>query len=318
MAMAFSSVLPVFLIASITCTMAALSPDPRDFFADKIKGNITKITWAHAVNSKKELADALADDKIMMIEADISLGFVPGNSNVTVPIMAHPPANESDLSLADFLNATLKKSTRGIKLDFKTIEAFNASLPILKSNREKMVVPVMLNADILPGPFSGDDKPVDADQFLQGAKQNFPECILSVGWKTQYGVMSERYNGSYTKEQIQNMLETLAKNKINQTVTYPVRAALAASDITIMTELIKNTKNYRSTLTVWSAVGDFVDRKNLSTFIKTVGVDKTYVDVPDIVWKDLNLGSSATSNLASATLMIFSVIISTFGLSNLA
>lgn len=47
--------------------MAALCPDPRDFYAAKIKGNLTKITWAHAVNSKKELADALADGKSMIV-----------------------------------------------------------------------------------------------------------------------------------------------------------------------------------------------------------------------------------------------------------
>lgn len=73
-----------------------------------------------------------------MIEADVVMGRVYGNPNATIPIMAHPPANESDLSLGDFLNATLKSATRGIKLDFKSIEAFNASLPYLKENSSKV------------------------------------------------------------------------------------------------------------------------------------------------------------------------------------
>ncbi|XP_015108950.1 protein FAM151B [Diachasma alloeum] len=316
MAMALDSILPVLFFACLCCaSMAALSPDPRDFFADKIKGNLTKITWAHAVNSKKELAAALADEKIMMIEADISMGTVHGNPNATVPIMVHPPANESDLSLADFLNTTLKNPTRGIKLDFKTIEAFKESLPILKNNRDEMVVPVMLNADILPGPFS-DDKPVNPDEFLRGAKEHFPESILSVGWKTQSGALPANFKGSYTKEHIMNMIDTLSRNNISQTVTFPVRAALAANDIVVMQDLVKKTNNYKSTLTVWSANADFVDSQNVSTLIKTVEVEKTYVDVPESVWKDLSLGSSATSSLASVTLLAAGVFISTFGFSN--
>ncbi|XP_063990099.1 protein FAM151B-like [Diachasmimorpha longicaudata] len=315
-AMALESILPFLLFAGVCCvSMAALSPDPRDFFADKIKGNLTQITWAHAVNSKQELSAALADEKIMMIEADISMGTVRGNPNETVPIMAHPPANESDLSLADFLNTTLKNPTRGIKLDFKTIEAFKASLPILKNIREKLTVPVMLNADILAGPFSGEDRPVNPDEFLQGAKDNFPESILSVGWKTQSGALPANFKGSYTKEHIQAMIDTLSKNKITQTVTFPVRATLGANDVAVMQELIKKTENYKSTLTVWSATDDFVDRQNVSTLIKTMQVGKTYVDVPENVWKELSLGSSATSLLVSATLLIVGVVISTFGFS---
>ncbi|XP_015108930.1 protein FAM151A [Diachasma alloeum] len=290
--MGLVSVLLVFLFAGLCCaSMAALFPDPKDFFADRIHGNLTKITWAHKVTSREELAAVLNNRKIMMLETDVSLGQVYGNPDETVPIMAHPPATTSDLSLADFLDQTLETPTSGIKLDFKTIEAFKASLPILKEYREKMVVPVMLNADILPGPFSEDDKPVDADEFLQEAKENFPESTLSVGWTTKYGITSLQFTGSYTEEHIQNMIDTLERNKITQPITYPVRAALAADDIAVIKDLMKRTKDYQPTLTIWSPIGDLVDREELSKLIKDIGVDKTYVDVPKIIRRGLTLGS---------------------------
>lgn len=78
--------------------------------------------------------------KVMMLEADISLGTVGSNATL-VPIMAHPPANMSDLSLQEFLNRisnfnankTNKSDKKGVKLDFKSIEAFQKSTDILKN-----------------------------------------------------------------------------------------------------------------------------------------------------------------------------------------
>lgn len=58
-------------------------------------------------------------------------------SNVTnIPIMAHPPSNESDLSLEEFLNTNIENNgTKGVKLDFKSIDAFEKSKEILKTLR---------------------------------------------------------------------------------------------------------------------------------------------------------------------------------------
>lgn len=71
-----------------------------------------------------------------MIEADISLGYVIGDVTKELrPIMAHPPANTSDLSLEDFLYIFSKSSARkGIKLDFKSKEAFSHSEFILEAS----------------------------------------------------------------------------------------------------------------------------------------------------------------------------------------
>lgn len=55
-----------------------------------------------------------------MIEADVLLrGRDPEE-----PIMAHPPENDSDINLQDWLQQVLK-SDKGIKLDFKRCDFFH-------------------------------------------------------------------------------------------------------------------------------------------------------------------------------------------------
>lgn len=151
----------------------------------------------------------------MMVEADVVLGTVDDSMDV-IPIMAHPPKNTSNLSLEDFLTAIVANGKRGVKLDFKTIEAFDVSLDILAENRPnvstkarndrlftgchfiycyylcrelfmylQMTFPVWLNADILSGPVDSEATPVDATQFIEKAKKAFPESTLSVGWTTR-------------------------------------------------------------------------------------------------------------------------------------
>lgn len=80
-----------------------------------------------------------------MIEADIVLGtLINSTANETIPIMGHPPATISDLSLEEFLEEILRFNSgnssisKGIKLDFKTIEVFSASISILEKVYSKV------------------------------------------------------------------------------------------------------------------------------------------------------------------------------------
>lgn len=73
-----------------------------------------------------------------MLEADIVLGHVIGKEGPPIPIMAHPPATTSDITLGDFLSAVAqynnvnsKSKHKGVKLDFKSIEAFDKSQEII-------------------------------------------------------------------------------------------------------------------------------------------------------------------------------------------
>lgn len=71
-----------------------------------------------------------------MLEADVVMGKLNSTINQTdIPIMAHPPAVESDLSLENFLELNIRNHTKGIKLDFKSNQAFENSKPILAKLR---------------------------------------------------------------------------------------------------------------------------------------------------------------------------------------
>ena len=124
----------------------------RDYWPE-VADDLTRVSWSHATNSKALLDQALADST-MMIEADVSLG--PGNR----PIMAHPPANTSDLSLQQFLETVLESTEagakKGIKLDFKLLGVVEPSLSMLEGLRDRLAIPLWLNADILQGPGGGE------------------------------------------------------------------------------------------------------------------------------------------------------------------
>lgn len=105
-------------------------------YFQELEGDLTKVVWAHAVNDLSRLRKALSDPTIMMIEADVVLGFLKfNNGSSRIPIMAHPPAQESDLSLQMFLEITnnfiAKNMKKGIKLDFKSTESFDASWKVI-------------------------------------------------------------------------------------------------------------------------------------------------------------------------------------------
>ncbi|XP_008558649.1 protein FAM151A isoform X2 [Microplitis demolitor] len=279
--------------------MGIIAPDAGTFFNSTIKGNLTKVTWAHAVNDALKLNLTLADESIMMVEADVVLGTVDDSMDV-IPIMAHPPKNTSNLSLEDFLTAIVANGKRGVKLDFKTIEAFDVSLDILAENRPNMTFPVWLNADILSGPVDSEATPVDATQFIEKAKKAFPESTLSVGWTTRYGILPLISSGNYTEAQIDEMIKTVSN--VSQPVTYPVRAGLAVNDISVWSKLLNNTADKNATLTVWSGAGDPVDINGLIKLIQEIGYDRVYVDVPESIRKEID-GSKASSTMCSFMLL---------------
>ncbi|KAJ9576494.1 hypothetical protein L9F63_006643 [Diploptera punctata] len=295
----------ILLILSTFYTLIYLvhGTSMQQYFPE-IGNDLTKVTWGHAVNSKQLLEQAIQDN-VMMLEADVVMGTVVGGSGDVIPVMAHPPTNTSDLSLKEFLENVLSVTQKGhrcgIKLDFKSIEVVSPSLDELQAHIEQLDFPVMLNADILPGPVASATTPVQADKFLQLCVKQFPESTLSVGWTTQYGGLI--FTGSYSQEQVDEMEETLKRNMVTQPVTFPVRAGLAAKSASTLVKLKDNIAN--STFTIWSSDGDYVDVDLLRTLIvDVIGRDRVYVDVPTKLMNQLNLTSSEISefkNSASST-----------------
>jgi len=266
--------------------------------------DLTKISWAHAVNSQSALNKTLADKSVDMIEADVIIGKLNGNGD-DMPIMGHPPQNSSDLTLNAFLqnittfNTNNKNYTKGIKLDFKSIGAFKNSTTIISSH--KINCPLWLNADILAGP-SADNQtatPVNVTEFLTVAK-SFQNAILSLGWTTN------NKSKVYTDDNVKAMLDALRANNITQNVTFAVRACAAAESKPQMVNLIKGHNS--STLTIWqSSSTDKVNIKKAKDLIATIGRNKIYLDVPADLKKQLLSNSATLSSSLGLMALLFMV-----------
>lgn len=176
-----------------------------------------EIIWYHAANSKSQLKDALTG-AAHMIEADVLLRGQ--GSGTEEPIMAHPPQTDSDITLHEWLNEILQTS-KGIKLDFKSLEAVKPSMKLLQERKMSLERPLWINADILPGP-GGSPQAVDAECFLHTVLSFFPDVTLSLGWTT--GWHPEKNNEGYSWEMVKKMQYICSP--LSQPVTFPVRAAL--------------------------------------------------------------------------------------------
>ncbi|XP_076655424.1 protein FAM151B isoform X2 [Halictus rubicundus] len=287
--------------------------DPKTFFPD-LKENLTMVTWAHATNTKALLSEALTNPKVMMVEADVVLGTV-GTNKTVVPIMAHPPASESDLSLQEFVDTVNKenkeKPKKGVKLDFKTYEAFNASKAIIEKGLNNGTYPVFINADIFAGPVDAEAAKVTPNTFLNDVKK-YDNVTLSLGWTTKVkDAKNASLNGSYTAEKVKEMIDTVTLQKLSQPITYAVRAKfVAATGLDQIKLLVNNTletTKKNSTLTIWSPDDevDEVDAKKLSALITDsgVGVKNVYLDVPEKLMSKLDLNGASGITVTTMTLL---------------
>ncbi|XP_016968536.1 protein FAM151B isoform X2 [Drosophila biarmipes] len=278
--------------------------------------NLTAVSWAHAVNSQQLLDEVLTEAaNIDFIEADIVLGKLNGEGE-DLPVMAHPPAVVSDLTLSDFLSQIMEFNRnhggreKGVKLDFKSIEVFEGSLDILDESIPSMSYPVWINADILSGPVEQNKTvPVDADRFFAGCMR-YKKAALSIGWTTNWG--ADFRDGEYTQDQCNAMLESLTANNVlstGQAITFPVRAGIAANSQEQLHRLVAavNETN-ESTLTIWSSAGDYVDVEKLRQLIFGFGLERVYLDVPEELASQLDLGNPGNGASTFKSLFSFSFV----------
>ncbi|KAL7740320.1 hypothetical protein ACLKA6_018764 [Drosophila palustris] len=276
--------------------------------------NLSSISWAHAVNSQQLLAEALSGD-IDMIEADIVLGQLNGEGH-NLPVMAHPPANVSDLTLEDFLyqikahNEVNEGAEKGVKLDFKSIEVFEGSLDILDETIPKMTYPVWINADIIAGPVEQNKSvPVDPARFFAGCMR-YKQAVLSIGWTTNWG--ADFRDGEYTQSQCDAMLRAINDNNVTSTgqaITFPVRAGIAANSAQQLHNLVAAVNGTNeSTLTIWSSANDYVDVERLRKLIFSFGVERVYLDVPEELSSQLDLGNTGNGAGTFNSLVGFSFV----------
>uniref|UniRef100_A0A3P8SLV6 Protein FAM151A n=1 Tax=Amphiprion percula TaxID=161767 RepID=A0A3P8SLV6_AMPPE len=203
-------------------------------------------SWFHRANSKEEMNEALSGD-VMILEADVTLRGYGTPSEEPVPIMAHPPAVQSDNTLDEWLDTVLA-SRKAMKLDFKALESVGLSLDLLsqKNSSGRLNRPVWLNADILIGPNTPGFIPtVNGSRFLQLVQEKFPDATLSPGWMVSYA--PPLFTSSYTRAMVEDMYG-LVKD-CPQKVTFPVHALLVRSGWQHLSWLLSQSPRF--SLTLW-------------------------------------------------------------------
>ncbi|KAK3863553.1 hypothetical protein Pcinc_030703 [Petrolisthes cinctipes] len=253
-----------------------------DFFPE-INDDLSLVRWAHGVNSHIKLVDSLNDPLVMMLEADVLAGTLEDSVDTSpVPIMAHPPDTESDLTLAMWIEAVIAANKegkkKGVKLDFKDLSIVQESLKTLECYASQINFPLWLNADILPGPVDSTTTPLAPNEFLSHCVRYFPLATLSLGWTTRY-TSAEDEKGEYTLAMLQEMARTHEILNIAQPVTFAIRACFVGRSIDALEWLIENVLD--STLTVWSAATDDFDPQAILTLQDVVGTDALYLDLPE-------------------------------------
>ncbi|XP_077999231.1 protein FAM151B-like [Glandiceps talaboti] len=223
------------------------------------------VTWAHAVNSEDRLVKALQTN-CTMLEADILL------NTSGVPIMAHPPDNDSDITLHKWVDMVLQ-SRHGIKLDVKELAALELTLLILISRADDLKQrPLWLNADIIQGP--NGDEPINASLFIDTCCQHLPTATLSVGWTCNW--TKNKQTDGYTWDMIYSMLKYV-KN-MHQPITFPVCAVFMKTSLDKFLWLLGESKSF--SLTLWSHPHHPIHIPSLLQLRSQVDKNRVFYDFP--------------------------------------
>lgn len=286
------AILCTTLLQGTTNTKNKMSsyPNVQDYWSD-LNGDLTKVTWSHATNSQQKLAEALSESsKVMMMEADVSLGWLTGQipeAHPKIPIMAHPPAVLSDLSLEEFLNKTIEATQagvkKGIKLDFKSTDVASEGLAMVEKYADQFNFPVWSNADIAIGPSNAQSPTVDPDKFLSYNNKSLPEATLSLGFTTSTDI--DTHDFKYSWEQVETMVDALRRNgvldKTSGGLTFALRGIFLYNSIEQIMGLLDQTSspNVKSTVTIWGK-DNLTDYQldGLKEFVATVGRDRCFTD----------------------------------------
>lgn len=257
-----------------------------------------EVVWAHAVNSKAYLEKVLSDPKIMILEADVLM------DPQGVPIMAHPPATTSDITLQEWLHKCAQ-TNKGIKLDYKqtsvAVKSKTLVLNFIKNYHtshkcdENMTMsttdvkkfrPILLNADVLLGPNSKSNaNHVDAKVFFKTC--DVPDVILSPGWVTEFRPDGVGYSWNNVREMF------LLVKDLKQFITFPIRASLAGRSKEPLIWLLEQNIN-RFSLTIWTSKSDKYDVKEL-LYLRKYKL-QIYFDLPEEEIKELLKHSPSDAN----------------------
>ncbi|NWI58645.1 F151B protein, partial [Calyptomena viridis] len=179
------------------------------------------------------------------------------------PILAHPPDTDSDITLQEWL-AQMVNTNKGIKLDFKSLDAVRPSLELLGQVEQQLRRPVWINGDILPGP-GGSRAVLDAQGILGTITSTFPDGIF----------IPVFFPAGYEWAMVQEMSQMC--RSLSQPVTFPVRAALVPQSLPELRWLIQQSDKY--SLTVWTGKEDIYSLEDLLHIRENFDKSRVYYDI---------------------------------------
>jgi len=190
------------------------------------------------------------------------------------------------LTFSEFLQE-MKSTSKGLKLDFKHINALEPCLNELEAQKDNVsslkiflsVIflssqingPIILNADIVRAN-SHCAQPIDPQRFLSEsltfAFRVIPQLMISfsLGWTTIY----DKTTTSYTWSSVIDMYRTITQNDsyslFNFEITFPIRLSLALNSFEQLHWLATVTK---SGLTFWSPIDEVANtNENLTRLLQ--------------------------------------------------
>lgn len=135
-----------------------------------------RLSTAHGVNQWKSLNWYLSQN-LDIAEGDVSFGKHLA-AEQEMAIMAHPPTQESDLSLQQFISENAKKGG-SIKLDIKDTRAIGSIIQQLRVSKfpQRRII---FNADVISG--NSEVDPVVEVTDLKVLRDAFPDAVCSMGF----------------------------------------------------------------------------------------------------------------------------------------
>ena len=79
-----------------------------------------------------------------MVEGDVILRGQGTDVHTLLPVMGKPPSTDSDITFDEWI-AALQSGSKGIKIDFTTIDSVEITLQKLKNVNEKVLVVISSN-----------------------------------------------------------------------------------------------------------------------------------------------------------------------------
>ncbi|XP_014670726.1 PREDICTED: uncharacterized protein LOC106811569 isoform X2 [Priapulus caudatus] len=211
------------------------------------------------------------DKAVMMLEADVIL-----REGSFIPVMAHSPAVDSNLTLEEWLLRTVV-ADKGMKIDFRLIGALDPAMDVLVEMDKDLHAPLWINADIVSGP-NYPLPPVDPVRFLETTVRRFPRSVLSLGWTTWWvpdGCVVTQSN-RYTWKMMLDMVQLCCS--LQQPITFPVRAVWAHTSYDKWLWLTQLRPDF--TLTVWHGARDPINITGLVSLRRHGDPRRIFYDFP--------------------------------------